>query len=148
MSQTGAEMPRTSSKRNRPPRPGGSLEAARLCAAAALKKNAMDLLLLDVAALTGYADYFLLASGRSTRQAGAIAEGVGRVMKKAGAKALGKDGLAEGRWAVLDFGDVVVHVFHQPVREIYDLESLWGDAPRVELDEAELARLLPAGEES
>lgn len=141
-------MPQTADKRTRPPRPGDSLAAARLCAAAALAKSAHDLLLLDVAALAGYADYFILASGRSTRQAGAIAENVARVMKKAGVKYLGLDGLSEGRWAVLDFGDVVVHVFHQPVRELYDLESLWGDAPRVEINEAELAALLPAGEES
>jgi ribosome-associated protein len=111
--------------------------------AAALRKKAFDLMLLDVGGISGYADYLLLASGRSTRQAGAIAEGVERALKKAGIKPLGLDGLKEGRWALLDYGDVVVHVFHQPVREFYDLESLWSDAPRVEVAEDLLEGLLP-----
>ena len=63
-----------------------------------------------------------------------------RTLKKAGRPALGIEGLKEGTWILLDFGEVVVHVFHQPVREFYDLDSLWGDAPRVELDPAELGR--------
>ena len=134
--------------RKRPSRPQGSQETARLCAAAALNKKAEDLLLMDVAELTGYADYFLLASGRSPRQATAIAENVQRVLKKAGMSPLGVDGLRQGRWACLDFGDVVVHVFHQPVREIYELEALWGDAPRIELDLKELEALLPPEKEA
>ncbi|MGD8562783.1 MAG: ribosome silencing factor [Desulfarculaceae bacterium] len=132
--------------RKRPPRPRNTLETAQLCAAAALNKKAQDLLLLDVATLTGYADYFLLASGRSTRQAKAIAENITRCLKKAGVKPLSLDGLREGRWALIDFGDVVVHVFHQPIREFYDLESLWGDASRIELNHQELGQLLPPDE--
>jgi ribosome-associated protein len=104
--------------------------------------------LLDVAELSGYADFFLLVSGRSTRQAASIAENVHRVMKKAGRKTLGSEGLKEGRWACLDFGDVVVHVFHEPVRAYYDLDSLWADAPRLELNQNELDSLLPPEEES
>ncbi len=132
--------------RKRPPRPTDARAAALLCAAAALQRKAQDLILLEVGELVGYTDYFLLASGRSTRQATAIAEAIARVMKKAGRKPMGSDGVSEGRWALLDFGEVVVHVFHEPVRRFYDLESLWGDAPRVELDSAELDALLPAGE--
>jgi ribosome-associated protein len=128
-------------QRRRPAKPKDSLELAKLAAAAALAKKAGDLLLLDVASLTGYADYFLLASGRSTRQASAIAESVQQVLKKSGVRVLGADGVKEGRWALIDFGDVVVHVFHQPVREFYDLESLWADAPRVALDEDDLPKL-------
>jgi len=109
-----------------------------LCAAAALDKKGEDPVLLEVSQLTGYADYFLLVSGRSTRQATAVGENVARILKKAGRPALGVEGLNEGRWVLLDFGEVVVHVFHEPVREFYDLDSLWGDAPRVELDTAEL----------
>ncbi|MBI5521647.1 MAG: ribosome silencing factor [Desulfarculus sp.] len=133
----------TTRPRSRPTRPRDSKDTALLCMAAASRKKAQDLLLLDVGAISGYTDYLLLASGRSTRQAGAIAEGIARALKKAGVKPLGQDGLKEGRWALLDFGDVVVHVFHQPVREFYDLESLWSDAPRVEVDEAALEGLLP-----
>ncbi|MFH1033940.1 MAG: ribosome silencing factor [Pseudomonadota bacterium] len=133
----------TTRPRSRPQRPQGTKNIALLCMAAARNKKASDLLLLDVGAISGYADYLLLASGRSTRQAGAIAEGIERALKKAGVKPLGRDGLKEGRWALLDFGDVVVHVFHQPVREFYDLESLWSDAPRVEVDDSQLEGLLP-----
>ncbi|MEW5914404.1 MAG: ribosome silencing factor [Thermodesulfobacteriota bacterium] len=114
-----------------------------LCAAAAHSKKARDLALLEVGELTGYADYFLLASGRSTRQALAIAENVDRVLKKAGRRPVGREGLSEGRWILLDYGEVVVHVFYEPVREFYDLDSLWGDAPRLELDAQMLEDLLP-----
>lgn len=134
--------------RKRPPKPADSREIAMLCAAAALDKKAHDLLLMDVAEPTAYADYFLLASGRSTRQTASIAENIQRVMKKAGISPLGVDGLRQGRWACLDFGDVVVHVFHEPVRENYDLESLWGDAPRIELDLDMLSKLLPPENEA
>ncbi|MFZ5586997.1 MAG: ribosome silencing factor [Thermodesulfobacteriota bacterium] len=129
--------------RQRPQRPGDPLTLAKLCLAAAARKKAENPLLLDVASLSGYADYFLILSGRSTRQAAAIAESIQSALKKSGVKLIGADGVREGRWAVLDFGDVVVHVFHQPVREFYDLEALWADAPRVEADPEELADWLP-----
>jgi ribosome-associated protein len=133
--------PNAPRKRRRAAKPQDPLALAKLAAAAALDKKATGLLLLDVASLTGYADYFLILSGRSTRQASAIAESVQQVLKKSGVRVLGADGIKEGRWALIDFGDVVVHVFHQPVREFYDLESLWADAPRVTLDEADLPQL-------
>ncbi|MCB2193445.1 MAG: ribosome silencing factor [Deltaproteobacteria bacterium] len=127
----------------RPPKPQSARELALLCAAAALDKKGEDPVLLQVDQLTGYADYFLLVSGRSTRQATSVGENIVRVLKKAGRPALGMEGLREGRWILLDFGEVVVHIFHQPVREFYDLDSLWGDAPRLELDQAELDAILP-----
>lgn len=127
----------------RPPRPATAQELVQLCAAAAFRKKGMDLVALEVTEVSGYADYFLLVSGRSTRQTVAIAESLRRVLKKAGVKPMSMDGLKEGRWALLDYGDVVVHVFHEPVREFYDLESLWGDAPRLDLDESLLESLLP-----
>lgn len=132
--------------KKRPTKPADARQTALLAAAAAADKKAQELTLLQVEELTGYADYFLLASGRSTRQAGAIAEAVLRMLKKAGVKPLGMDGLREGRWVLLDFGDLVVHVFHQPVREFYDLDSLWADAPQVEMDPEELAGLMPSQE--
>lgn len=129
--------------RSRPARPASPLDTAKLCAAAALDKRALDVVLLDVAGLSGFADYFILASGRSTRQATAVAEQIQRILKKAGLRPLGAEGVRQGSWVLLDYGDVVVHVFHQPVREFYDLESLWGDAERVQLQPEELADLLP-----
>ncbi|ADK85767.1 iojap-like protein [Desulfarculus baarsii DSM 2075] len=134
--------------RPRPPRPQSVEDLAKLCAAAALQKKAQDLIVLDVGQLAGYADYFIIATGRSTRQAQAIAENVARVCKKAGRPPMGEEGLREGRWALLDFGDVVVHVFYEPVRVFYDLESLWGDAPRLEFDPQELTAALPPEAES
>ncbi|KIX11361.1 ribosome silencing factor [Dethiosulfatarculus sandiegensis] len=128
-------------RRSRPKRPETTRDMAFLCAAAGLDKKAQDLILLDVAELSGYTDFFLLASGRSTRQCAAIAENMARVMKKAGLKPLSITGLKEGGWVLLDFGDVVVHVFHQPVRELYDLESLWSDAPKVDIKIDELPEL-------
>ncbi|MCB2188603.1 MAG: ribosome silencing factor [Deltaproteobacteria bacterium] len=129
--------------RPRPPKPQDAQQLALLCAAAAHAKKAEEMRLLEVGELSGFADYFLLASGRSTRQAAAIAENVQRVLKKAGRPPLGVEGLRVGRWVLLDFGEVVVHVFHQPVRDFYDLDSLWGDAPEVELNFQELDTLLP-----
>jgi ribosome-associated protein len=132
--------------RKRPSHPTDSLSITKLAAAAALDRKAEDLTVYDVDELSGYADYFLLASGRSTRQTSAIAERIERVLKKAGVKPLGVDGLKEGRWALLDFGDVVVHVFHSPVREFYDLDALWADAPKLELELESLAELIPREE--
>lgn len=131
------------SPRPRPPRPQSVEDLAMLCAAAALQKKAQDLVVLDVSQLAGYTDYFIIASGRSTRQAQAIAENVARACKKAGRPPSGEEGLREGRWALLDFGDVVVHIFHEPVRQFYDLDALWADAPRVEIDDEALAKALP-----
>jgi ribosome-associated protein len=109
------------------------LSLARLCAAAALDKKAEDLSLLHLADLCSYTDYCLLASAASARQVGAVAANVRLILKKAGVKPLSVSGLQEGQWALLDFGAVIVHVFYRPVREYYDLDSLWADARREEL---------------
>ncbi len=129
--------------RIRLPTPTTPQQLARLCAAAAAAKKATDLLLLEVGPLVGYTDYFLLASARSTRQATAVAEHIESVLKAAGVRPLGTEGISHGRWALLDFGEVVVHIFHSPVRELYDLESLWAEAPRHHLSPTELGGLLP-----
>lgn len=104
-----------------------------VCAQAAADNKGSDLLVLDVRRLTSFADYFLLASGSSDRRVQSIAEAVLEAMRERGRKPLGKEGLREGRWALLDFGDFVVHVFYEDVRAAFDLEGLWFDAERVEL---------------
>jgi ribosome-associated protein len=119
------------------------LDTAYLAAAAALDKKAAELIILSVASLTDYADYFLVASGSSTRQVNAIASHICAILKKARLKPLSVSGLHEGQWALLDFGALVIHIFHQPIREYYDLESIWTDAPREKIDEKELSLLLP-----
>jgi len=100
---------------------------------AALDKKALLPVLIDVSGRASYADYVGIVSGRSDRQVDAIAEHVHKVMRERGRRLLGSEGTRNGRWALLDFGDVVVHVFYHPVREVFDLESLWIDAPRVKL---------------
>ncbi|MDW7709089.1 MAG: ribosome silencing factor [Deferrisomatales bacterium] len=110
-----------------------TLEHLFVCARAAADKRAADLLVLDVRKLSSFTDYFLIASGSSDRRVQSIAEGVLEAMARRGRRPLGAEGVREGRWALLDFGDWVVHVFYEDVRRAFDLEGLWFDAERVEL---------------
>jgi ribosome-associated protein len=110
-----------------------SLAAATAALDAALDKKALLPVLIDVSSLASYTDFIGVVSGRSDRQVDAIAEGILAAMKARGRSLLGQEGTGSGRWTLLDFGDVVIHVFYHPVREFYDLESLWVDAPRVQL---------------
>lgn len=107
---------------------------------AALGKKAIEPVMLEVSELCGYTDYLLIVSGRSDRQVDAITDGIREALAKQGVRPLGVEGIGSGQWALLDFGDVVVHVFHHPVRERYDLEGLWIDAKRVEIDIPQDAR--------
>jgi len=100
---------------------------------AALEKKAVMPVLLDVHELASYTDFILVVSGRSDRQVAAIGDGIAEVLAREGARPLGKEGAKGGHWTLLDFGDLVVHVFYHPVRDFYDLESFWVDAPRVPL---------------
>jgi ribosome-associated protein len=108
---------------------------------AALDKRALAPVLIDVSAMGSYTDFIGVVSGRSDRQVDAIAEGVSLAMKARGIYPLGREGTGTGRWTLLDFGAFVVHVFYHPVREFYDLESLWIEAPRVTLDVPPEAKL-------
>jgi ribosome-associated protein len=110
-----------------------SLAAATAAIDAALDKKALLPVLIDVSSLASYTDFIGIVSGRSDRQVDAIADGILAAMKSRGRSLLGQEGTGSGRWTLLDFGDVVIHVFYHPVREFYDLESLWVDAPRVPL---------------
>jgi ribosome-associated protein len=101
---------------------------------AALDKRGLEPVLIDVSAMGSYTDFIGVVSGRSDRQVDAIAESVCMTMKAGGRPPLGREGTGTGRWTLLDFGAFVVHVFYHPVREFYDLESLWIEAPRVKLD--------------
>ena len=103
------------------------------CAQAALTKKALNLVILETKALTSFTDYFIICSGKSDRQVQGIAYAVEERMKKEGIRPLSIEGVSEARWILLDYSDVVVHVFYEPVREFYDLEGLWFDAPRLEV---------------
>ncbi len=104
-----------------------------LCLKAALEKKALDPVLLELKGMTSFTDYFLLCSGKSDRQVQAIAQGIEEALKKKGIRPLGQEGITGGRWILLDYGEVVVHIFLEPVRGVYDLEGLWIDAPRIDL---------------
>jgi ribosome-associated protein len=108
-------------------------ELLAIAAAAAEAKQAEDLVALDVSGPLPFADVFLIASGRNERQVLAIAAEVEEKMIEHGAKPLRREGRSEGRWVLLDFGDLVVHVFHDEDRMYYSLERLWSDCPVVPL---------------
>jgi len=100
-------------------------------------------MLLKVKELSAFTDYFLICSGASDRQVQAIATSIREKMKKDGMLPLGVEGESHGQWILMDYDDVVVHIFYEPVREFYDIERLWSEAPRMEVDEnaVELASL-------
>jgi len=108
-----------------------------LCVKAAIEKKAFDLVLLEMKKITSFTDYFLLCSGKSDRQVQAIAQAIEEALEKEGIRPLGQEGKNEGRWILMDYADVVVHIFLEPVRAFYDLEGLWIDAPRIELEKGE-----------
>lgn len=111
-------------------------QRALLCAAYALEKKATEVRLLDVRGLSSLTDYLLIASGRSDRQVQAVAESVHLGLKKEHATLpLAIEGMKEGRWVLIDYGDVMVHVFQEPVREFYDLDGLWSEAAEVAIPE-------------
>jgi len=97
-----------------------------------LGRKAFDIVMLDVRGLTTVADAFIICSGRSNRQVKAIAEYVQVDLKKQGIKPLSVEGKTDGHWILMDYGHVIIHVFYQPTREFFDLESLWIDAKRIE----------------
>jgi ribosome-associated protein len=112
----------------------GGLGIALRALELALDKKALEPVLLDVRDLCGYCNFQLILSGRSDRQVDAISDGVVAGLRDHGLRALGTEGKRSGSWSLLDFGDVVVHVFLHSLREHYDLEGLWNDAPRVEIE--------------
>lgn len=95
-------------------------------------KKALNLVVLDVQNLTSIADAFIICSGQSNRQVSAIADAAINHLKKHKIKPLSVEGIKEGHWVLLDYGDVVIHIFYEPVREFFDLEGLWVDAKRIE----------------
>lgn len=115
--------------------PMKTLEKARLCLEIIQERKAVDPILMEVGRLTSIADYFLVASGASSRQVQAISQHMARRLREEGFRPFGVEGEQEGHWVLMDYGDVVIHIFYQPVREFYDLEGLWTEAPRVALDD-------------
>jgi len=100
---------------------------------AARNRKVIELTVLDVHELTSVADAFIVCSGRSNRQVTAIADHIVRDLKKQGIRPLSVEGLKDGHWILIDYGDVIIHVFYEPVRAFYDLEGLWADARRIDV---------------
>ncbi len=117
------------------PRTSGmpALAVLKMAAEIALSKKARDLVALDLRELSGVADYFLICSASSEVQVKAVAEAVDDRMREAGARPWHVEGFEGRRWVLLDFVEVVVHVFHEKTREYYMLDRLWGDARSVDL---------------
>ena len=98
---------------------------------AVLGKKARQVVMLDVSAMTTMADTFIICSARSNRQVTAIAQFIATYLKKKGKKAIHIEGRKEGHWVLMDYGDVIIHIFLEPMRSFYDLEGLWSDAKRI-----------------
>ncbi|HBH28241.1 MAG: ribosome silencing factor [Desulfofustis sp. PB-SRB1] len=109
-------------------------DIAEVCHRVATDSKGEEIAVLDVRGMCSFADYFVIVSGRSTRHVQAMAENIEHELRSKRINTSRAEGLREGTWVLLDFGDVIVHVFYHEQREFYDLDGLWHDAPRVEFD--------------
>jgi ribosome-associated protein len=108
----------------------------------AADKKAMDVVVLDMRDASSFTDYFLICSGGSERQVQSIADAIDEQLSRSGIASLGVEGYSEGRWVLMDYGDIIVHVFSRDTREFYDLERLWINASKVEVGH-EIAGVAP-----
>jgi ribosome-associated protein len=108
----------------------------RLAATAALDKRAGELVVLDLQGISGVADFFLVCSARSATHADTVADAIAIALRGAGVRIRHREGTAASGWLLLDYGDVVAHVFLEDTRAFYALERLWGDAPLLAVDAA------------
>jgi ribosome-associated protein len=110
-----------------------ALDKAKLCLKIIMERKAINPVLFEVGKLLSITDYFLIASGNSSRQVQAIARHLQRRMREQGFRPDGIEGEQEGHWVLMDYGDLVIHLFYKPIREFYDLEGLWIEAPRMDV---------------
>ena len=114
-----------------------SLEKSRFCARLAHDKKAENLVVLELKGVSALADYFIICSGTSDRHVQAISHHIEAGLKKEGELALGMEGLREAKWVLLDYDDVIIHIFQKDERLFYDLESLWSECPRLDVPAAQ-----------
>mgnify|MGYP002795083497 CR=1 FL=1 len=112
------------------------LELAQICARVALDAKAEDVVILDVTGISSFTDYFVIMSGRSTRHVQGLAETIEHAMRSKRINTAHAEGMQEGLWVLLDFNDVVVHIFYHEQRSFYDLEGLWHDAKKIDIAES------------
>lgn len=117
-----------------PPLDPSSLALATAAARAAAARKAEDVVAYDLHVVSSFCDAFVVCHGTNRRQVSAIAQGVIDELRTLGARPVGVEGMDAGRWVLLDFGDIVVHVFDEAMRGFYDLDGLWGDAPKLAID--------------
>jgi ribosome-associated protein len=122
-----------------------SREMAIGAARAAASKQAADIVILDVRDVIVITDYFVIATGGTERQVRTIVDAVEKALRDRGERPIRREGEAEGRWVLLDYVDVVVHVFGEEERDFYDLERLWRDAPTVDWQDAERSDAVSSG---
>lgn len=128
-------LPRRRAVRRKPRVAGDSgaeeqaLALARRIVDLASDKKAVDIVLLEIGGLTTLADYFVICSGASERQLGAIVDGIAEGLREEGIRPIGREGTDSAHWLLIDYGSVVVHVMAPPERDFYQLERLWADAP-------------------
>jgi ribosome-associated protein len=96
----------------------------------------LEPVIIEVKGLCSFADYFIVCSGGSRRHVSALAQHLGEALSKVGVKPLGAEGVEEGQWVLMDYNDVVIHIFSQPLREFYNLEGLWAEAPQTHAESA------------
>jgi ribosome-associated protein len=124
----------------------GSRQRALLCVNASLEKKARNLIILNVREFSAFADYFIICSGTSDRQVRAVAAAIQENLKRAGILPLGVEGEDAGRWILLDYDDVIIHIFLESARTFYDLERLWSGATRMAVpDETASLKALAEG---
>ena len=125
-----------------PAKKNESRDRLLLCINAALQKKAKEIVVMNLKEISAFTDYMIICSGTSERQVQAISAGIREFLKKAEIRPLGVEGESNGQWILLDYDDVVISVFYEPVRAFYDIENLW-DAPRMSVDEnkKEISRL-------
>ncbi|MDY0390452.1 ribosome silencing factor [Desulfobulbus oligotrophicus] len=109
-------------------------ELVAVCTRIALETKAEDVMVLDVRGLASFTDYFVIMSGRSTRHVQGVAEAIVGELQTKRINSKSSEGLNEGLWVLLDLGDVVVHIFYHENRGFYNLEGLWHDAPRIDVE--------------
>ena len=112
-----------------------SRKLVKPCVRASVEKQVKDPIILDVSKLCSFTDYFVIISGRSTRHVQGLAEALEAELRSKRLATSKSEGLQEGIWVLLDFNDVVVHIFYSESRQFYDIEGLWHDAPRISLDD-------------
>lgn len=102
-----------------------------------MEKKAQDPVILEMKGIVSFTDYFFLCSGKSDRQVQAIAQSIEETLRREGFQPIGQEGVREGKWILLDYDDVVVHIFLEPIRKFYDLEGLWIEAPRIDIQKGQ-----------